>query len=356
MTSKERYIAAAELKPPDRVPVELRFAPELEIRLRRDLGLNEEAFWEWIGRDAVTVRPVYKKPADVIKYADPTIRVENDLYYDIYNVPFRMTDNGNQKYLEPAGIPPLPGEITTEDIEAFPWPLTADWDYSGIGKGCDAVKDKAAWCRTRGCFLTAMFIRGEEQFLTDMLTDSELAESLLDKISRFIVEDAEKSLEAAAGKYVFVEYNDDVATQRGMMISPDLWRKMLKPRLADFCRMVKKYGAKLRLHSCGSIYPIIPDLIDIGVDILNPIQALAADMDPFKIKADFGRHICLHGGLDIQELLPRGTVKEVKEQVKRLLEMGEKGGYILAGTHTLQADIPTANIVAIVDAMREVFQ
>jgi uroporphyrinogen decarboxylase len=288
MDSRERYLTAVELKTPDRVPIELRFAPELENRLRCDLGFEEKDLWEWIGQDAITIRPSYKNPASSIKYADPIVRVEGGFYYDIYQVPFKAIDNRFQKYLEPAGVPPLKGEISVKDIENFPWPSVSDWDYSGIEKSCEKNANKATWCRARSCFQTAMFIRGEEQFLIDMLTDPDIAKALLDRIFYFVFIDTEETLKAAKGKYTFVEYNDDVATQRSMFISPDLWRTILRPYMESFSGMVKKYGAKLRYHSCGSIYPIIPDLIEIGVDILNPIQALAVDMDPFVLKKEFG--------------------------------------------------------------------
>jgi uroporphyrinogen decarboxylase len=344
-------LTAIERKPPDRIPVDLRFAPELETRIRKDTGLEGEAFWDWLGWDAVTVRPVYRKPASPVKYADPTIRVERDIYYDIYQVPFRLVDTGNQKYLEPVDRPPLPGEVDTEDIERFPWPSTADWDYSGIEKNIEAAGEKAVWCRTRGPFQTAMFVRGGGQFLEDLLAEPEQAALVLDKIDSFIMEDAEKTLAAGKGAYTFIEYNDDVATQRGMMISPALWREFLKPRLEAFIKMTKSYGVKIRYHSCGSIYSIINDLIEIGIDILSPVQTLALDMNVLNIMEEFGERICLHGGLDIQELLPKGSPEQVKDQVKRLVERGKNGGYILAGTHTLQSDIPTANIAAIVEAL-----
>jgi uroporphyrinogen decarboxylase len=356
MTSGERFLAAVNLQSPDRVPKELRFAPDLEARLKKDLNLEgHHAFEDWLGNDAVTIRPVYKNPASPVKYADPTIKVDGGLYYDIYHVPFRIVEGKIQKMVELAGIPPLPGEISMADIDKFAWPRTDEWDYSTIKAQCEEHRDKALWCRTRGCFLTAMFIRGEEQFLMDLLLEQDIAEAVLDRISDFIINDAQKTLQAGEGNYSFIEYGDDVATQKGMMISPELWRKILKPRLRLFSDMAKSFGVKLRYHSCGAIYPIIGDLIDIGVDILNPIQALAANMDPFKIKQEFGNKICLHGGLDIQALLPKGTIQEVKVQVKRLLDMGKNGGYILAGTHTLQNDIPTDNIAAIIETYHDVY-
>jgi uroporphyrinogen decarboxylase len=357
MNSKERFLAAVSHNPPDRIPIDLRFAPELEARLKRDLKMEHEEFWDWLGQDVYTVRPTYPHPASPIKYADPTVRVEDDMYFDIYQVPFRMMKLKNQTYLEPAGImPPLEHVETVEELSEFPWPSTDSWDYSGIPEGLAARPDKALWCRSRGCFQTAMFMRGTEQFLEDLVLNEELADELLDKIFTFTTNDIEKSLIAGGGYYTFVEYNDDVATQRDLMISPQMWRRYLKPRMQHFCEMAHSYGALVRYHSCGSIYRIIEDLIEIGVDILNPIQPQAANMDPYRIKKEFGDRICLHGAIDIQQLLPYGTAEQVRSEVERLVtELGKDGGYILAGSHTIQADTPTANIVAIVEAIKGVY-
>jgi uroporphyrinogen decarboxylase len=124
--------------------------------------------------------------------------------------------------------------------------------------------------------------------------------------------------------------------------------------MAEFCDMVHSYNAKVKYHSCGSIYSIIPDLIEVGVDILNPIQTTAADMDPYKIKKEFGNRLCLHGAVDIQELLPNGTVEDVETAVRGLISgLGYDGGYIIAGTHTIQSDAKTENIVALVETAKK---
>jgi uroporphyrinogen decarboxylase len=344
-------------KEPDRVPVDLRFAEELKETIKKTLGMEEEALWNWLGQDIYTIRPVYKNPASPIKYADPTIAIdEQGNYIDIYHVPFKMISNAYQSYLESAGLPPLANCDSIEGLKEFPWPSADDWDYSGIETNIERISDRGVWCRSRGCFQTAQLMRGAEQFLMDLLLQPEYADFLLDKIMEFVMDDAKRSLEAANGKYTFIEYNDDIATQRGLLISPSLWREMVKPRMAKFCRMAKSFGVKVKYHCCGSVYDVIEDLIEIGVDILNPIQPLAKNMNPYDIKREFGNRLCLHGGVEIQELLPYGSPERVKEEViKMITGLGKDGGYILAGSHTIQADTPVRNIVAIVDAFKEVY-
>jgi uroporphyrinogen decarboxylase len=355
MTSRERIIASINHRQPDRIAVDLRFVPALMKSMLDYLHMDEEALWQWIGQDVFPVRPAYRKPASDVFYADPTMEVNDKGYLlDIYHVPFRKIEAGTQTYVEMANEPPLAMIDTVEGLKHFPWPQASDWDYSLIPSKIVSRRDKAVWPRSRGCFVTAQMMRGMDQFLVDLALNPEYANCLLDHISSFVMEDAEKTLQAGEGEYTFIEYNDDFATQRGMLISPDMWREVMKPRVKEFATMAHRYGAKVKCHSCGSVYDIIPDMIEIGVDILNPIQPLAKNMDPFKIKKEFGESICLHGGIDIQELLPKASPSEVYTCVRRLIdEVGKGGGYILSGSHVLQPDTRLENITAMVNAIHD---
>jgi len=356
MTSKQRVVSAINHIQPDRVPIDLRFAPELFDKLKQELQMNEREMWEWIGQDVFTVRPEFKNSASDIFYADPTIAVdENGYYVDIYHVSFRQVNTGFQVYIEPADQPPLKDINTIREIDSFPWPKVDAWDYSNVYKKIIDRKDKAVWSRSRGVFQTAQLMRGMDTFLIDLAIEPEYACNIMDHILKFIMDDAKCTLEAGKGEYIFVEYNDDVASQRGLLISPDMWREYIKPRMAMFCQLVHSYDVKLKYHSCGSIYDIIPDLIEIGVDILNPIQTLAANMDPFKLKEEFGNKLCFHGAIDIQELLPKASRQEVKEYVKKIIHiLGKDGGYILAGSHTIQADSKIENIITMIETANNI--
>lgn len=352
LQSIERVLLAISHQQPDRVPIDLRFSTELQNNLLKELGMEEKEFWEWAGQDVVTVRPKFKHPFSPIKYADPTIEIDpQGSYLDIYRVPFRKISNPFQDYLEPEiSRAPLSDMNSIQELEKFPWPAVNDWDYSSILAEITSRQYMATWCRSRGCFQTAQLMRGTERFLIDLSLNPDYACFLMDRIMDFVAEDAKQSILASQGKHTFVEYNDDIATQRGLLISPGMWRKFIKPRMKAFCEMVHGFGIKVKYHSCGSIYSVIPDLIEIGVDILNPIQVLAANMDPFKLKAEFGKELCLHGGVDIQHLLPNGSKQEVCDYVQRLIEIvGKGGGYILAGTHTIQNDAKIENIIAMIE-------
>jgi len=351
MNSRQRFLAAVNHVQPDRAPIALDFAPEVAQALRDRLGLDAEGFADWCGEDLVTVRPTHRRPASDLRYADPTIEVTADgLYLDIFRVPFRPVRAGAQQYMELAGAPPLAAAESLADLERFDWPDADDWDYSHIPADLAARADQATWGHSRGFFEIAHFMRGMDRFLTDLALDPRFACALMDHIADYLLARSRRVLEAGGGQYVLFEYNDDVASQRSLFISPAMWRRYVKPRMARFCDLAHAQGAKLRYHCCGSVRAIVPDLIEIGVDVLNPVQPLAAGMDPFALKRDFGERITFHGGIDIQQLLPNATCEQVRAATRRMIdEVGRGGGYILGPSHAIQSDAPLDNIIAMID-------
>jgi len=161
----------------------------------------------------------------------------------------------------------------------------------------------------------------------------------------------------AAGDLVEAVYAfaDDLGTQNSLWLSPHTYRKVVKPyhtQVVDFIR--RHTDAKIIFHSCGSIYDFIPDLIDVGIDALNPVQVSAAGMEPFLLKSEFGRDLTFWGGVDTQHVLPHGTADEVREEVRKRIDiLGRNGGYVLAPVHNIQPDVPAENIMAMVEEARE---
>ena len=351
MNSRQRVLAAVSHVQPDRVPIALDFAPEAKLRLRQRLGLGEGEFWQWVGQDMVQVSPKFRAPASEVCYADPTIEVTADgRYLDIYRVPFRQVSTGSQTYVELAGQPPLADASTVDDLGRFPWPDPDIWDYSAIPTDLADRAHLATRGHSRGFFEISHFIRGIDNFLMDLALRPQFACRLMDHIIDYLLARSRRMLEAGGGEYTVFEYNDDVASQRGLFISPDMWRRYIKPRMARFCGLAREHGAKLRYHCCGSCRAIIPDLIEIGVDMLNPFQPLAAGMDPFELKRDFGDEITFDGGIDIQQLLPNATPAEVRAHTRRMIDVvGLRGGYILGPSHAIQTDCPDENIIAMVE-------
>jgi uroporphyrinogen decarboxylase len=198
-------------------------------------------------------------------------------------------------------------------------------------------------------FETAWALRGLEKMLTDLVLNPELAGRILDIPEQYHLTAARKLVEMGVD---MIWCGDDVGAQRSMLISPQLWRKMLKPRLARFVAELKSINPHLKVayHTDGMAYPIIPDLIDIGIDVLNPIQP--ACMDPAEVKRRFGNNLCYWGTIDEQGTLPRGTPQEVRSEVmERLKTIGSNGSLIIGPTHNVQLDTPLENFWAMVNTI-----
>jgi len=208
---------------------------------------------------------------------------------------------------------------------------------------------------TRPLFEQAWFLRGFEQFLQDIVLDFEIAEALLEKVLEFNIQVSSHFLKLA-GKYIDIALIvSDFDTQDGMLISTRLWRKLFKPFLKELIACIKRHTeAKVALHCCGSIFPIIPDLIEIGVDILNPIQPGAKDMEPQRLKKMYGDELTFWGGIDVQRILPFGSPEDVENEVKNKIKaLAPGGGYILSPSHNIQPDTSVENILAMYEASRK---
>jgi uroporphyrinogen decarboxylase len=257
---------------------------------------------------------------------------------------------------------PLAGDISVADVEAYAWPDPTDpHRFMGLRERAAAVRDgegRAAVFRgmTTGIFELAQWMRGPEQFFMDMLADRPVAEALLDKALEIKLEYWAGAF-AVAGDLVDVTYDsDDYGTQRALIVSPETWRSLIKPRLTRLNEYIHAHSsAKVFLHSCGAIREIIPDLIEAGVDALNPIQVSATGMDSRELKRDFGSDIVFWGGgVDTQRTLPNGTPADVRDEVRRRLDdLMPGGGFVFTPVHNIQADVPPENLMAMWETVRE---
>jgi uroporphyrinogen decarboxylase len=189
----------------------------------------------------------------------------------------------------------------------------------------------------------------------DLLGNQAFAEALMDRGLEVQLQIGGKLL-AAAGNFVdIIHISDDLGTQKAPLISPELYRKLIKPRQRKLFDFIKgRTDARILLHSDGCVYPFIPDFIEIGVDILNPVQVTAEDMDPKRLKREFGDQLCFWGAIDTQHTLPFGTPQDVRDEVRRRIEeLGDKGGYVLTSVHNIQNEVPPQNICEMFDAALE---
>lgn len=247
-----------------------------------------------------------------------------------------------------------------DDLEKFPWPDLRDKSR------VRGLREKAGEYYGKGyaialgsvggrIFEQAQWLRGMGNFLEDLLVNVEFAEALMDRLVAMQKDFFDSVLEEIGDLLEVICMGDDLATQRGLMLSPELYRRLIKPRQAAVYGDVKaKCRAKIMHHSCGAVVPFIGDLIEIGVDILNPVQPLAEGMDRGRLKKQFGRNICFWGGVDEQKVLPFGSAADVRREVQEAVEsLGRGGGYVLSAAHNMQPDVPPENILAMFAACRE---
>lgn len=349
-TSKERILALVNHEEPDRIGIGYSAAPQVHERLKNFLGVDDNALVERLGVDICYVSPKIKYKASELCYADPTVEVtEKGVLKDIWGVGFvrKETSVGTDIQLV---FQPLRSVNNLKELEEYPWPTADLWDYSDIPLQIERVKDYAVFAHSRGFFEISWFMRGMDNFMVDLSLNPKLACTLMDKVKKYLINKLVKILEVAEGRIDFVELNDDVGGQNGLLVSPDMWRKYIKPRMAEMVDVAHSYRAKVMYHSCGSVRDIIPDLIEIGVEILNPVQPRAKGMKPKELKRDFGDKITLYGTIDEQETLPYGSPEDVKREVlERISYLAPRGGFIISPCHSIQPDTNVENIMSLYD-------
>jgi uroporphyrinogen decarboxylase len=253
-------------------------------------------------------------------------------------------------------------DLSMDDIRAHPWPNTADpHRIAGLREQALLYRrqGKAVMIKgvLAGVFEMSQRIRGMERLLMDMASEEVLACALFDKVLELTLAFWEMALPRLADVLDVISIGDDYGTQTSQIISPNMFRKLIKPRQKILFRRIKQLApqAKLFLHSCGNVRPLLPDFIELGVDILNPVHTRATGMDPGALKRDFGKDLVFWGGgVDTQEVLPRGTPEEVREDVRRNLEaLAPGGGFVFNPVHNIQADVSPGNVIAMWEALQQ---
>jgi uroporphyrinogen decarboxylase len=284
---------------------------------------------------------------------NPSTIYADGSYLDDYGVLMKPCE-----YYYDAVNRPLAGDITENDIKNSTWPDPyASGRTDGLREEAKRLYENTEYAIVAdimcgGPFEQALWMRGWEDFLADLYTEPALAEALMDKITEVDIGLWDVFL-TEVGDYVDVVcQGDDLAMQDRSIIPLDVYNKYVKKyhkRIYDFIKTKTK--AKIFHHSCGSVFELIPGLIDAGIDILNPIQTSAKNMEPERLKMNFGKDLTFWGGLDTQKVLPYGTVQQIQDEVKRVMEiLGKDGGYVFAPGHNIQALVPPENIKAMMDA------
>lgn len=378
MNSRERIQLALDHKEADRIPVDLGATvmtslhkvayrnlrrhmqlPEVDIRLADTV--QQLVYVDKDVRDLfhVDVQGVNPRPSTV----SAKIQIKDEMpaythFYDEWGIGWKMPKDGG--FYFDVFHHPLRGDLTNADLDRYPWPdptdparfvgmreraqriIDVDREAVIIGGLCAGFVEMAGW------------LRGYQDYLIDFAVNPSFMECLFDKLLELKMAYWDKMLAEVGDIADAVLESDDMGSQIDMLFSPAMYRRLVKPRhklLYDFIKSRTK--AKIFFHSCGAIRKVLPDLIEVGIDILNPVQVSATGMDSADLKRDFGKDLTFWGGgVETQQVLSRGTVQEVKDDVRRRIEdLAPGGGFVFATVHAIQANVPPENVLAVWEAL-----
>jgi len=375
MTSRERILKALNHKTPDRVPIDFGgFQTGIHRRayetLVKHLGLREEiAILDPVQQLARPSEAVLERFHVDTRYVlahgpdefDGTIRRTERagrLWHDLtdeFGVVWSMPDEGGL-YMDISHHPLA--SATARGLEDYPWPNGSDMSrFTGVREQAQTLLRETPYALATGIggvvYEYCWYLRGLERWFIDMVENPDFCAALLDRTLAFWMDYMGGFLGQVGDLVDVVMIGDDLTGQHGPLFSPAFYRKVVKPRHKRLVQHIKALtSAKIWYHTCGNCVEYIPDLLDNGVDILNPVQISAPGMDPALLKRRYGRDLVFWGGgCDAQHVLPFGTPEEICEQVRRNLEIFKpSGGYVFNGIHNIQADVPPENIVALFDA------
>ena len=306
--------------------------------------------------DFHTYAPKYIGPVNG-KYNDPN-------FFFTFGINSKATEYlGKRAFISYFDDPPLYDLDKIEDLKKYNFPK-ADWYDFSLYKNILSESDYVPFNEIKrleefflgtllysSIFMISSYMRDMAKLLMDLVSNKQYAEFLIDTIGEICLEVSRQNLKKIGNVIEIYGMWDDVAMQTGLIMDPDTWRKFYKPWYKKIIEEAKKYNLIVMFHCCGSCVDIIPDFIEIGVDILDPIQTSANKMDLKSLKKSFGKNICFHGGLDIQQLLVHGKTEDIKSEVRNINELfKEDGGILLGPSHYITFDTPIENILAIYKA------
>lgn len=341
MNSKERVLGAVSHKVTDRVPITFDAIREVYDALYNYLGLNtKEKLFDRLCVDTWMILP------GNFKYT--VEENEKNEKTSIWGHKTQVTEYSGGTY-DQICFNPLAGKDRIADIKAHKWPLPGILDFSHFPQEAKQHSERAViGVFTWGAYFIATFVRGLEDLMVDFVLRTKYTEYLIRTISEISCKALSTMLESYGDGIDIVYMADDYCSQQAPLFSPSIFQQFVVPYLKEVVEITHKHNKKFLLHCCGSVRPLLPMIIDAGVDMLEPIQISAEGMDPCGLKKDFGKDLCFYGGVDIQQILNRNTPQQVADEVKRLIDiLGENGGYIIGPGHTyIQPDTPLENIMA----------
>jgi uroporphyrinogen decarboxylase len=378
LTSRERVLTAINHEQPDRVPLVIGVSNATGIKMRPYKGIKDiigvqapdNYLYDWpeLGTaeiDEETMRRLHSDVRGVLDLEPESVRKRNRArdphsdYIDSWGS--GQTEIGPDDWFP--SVHPIPDARTVADLEAYQgWPDMSDPSrIAHVQENARRLAEENQYAILATPWLLFPFERayamqGFETFLLNLALDADFSRALLEKIATYCKQLMGPFLEELGDNIDIIKIGDDLGTQESLMISPKMYRDILKPVHADFISFIKeRTKAKVLFHSDGDVATLIDDFIEIGVDILNPIQTSAGSMSDLpSLKKRFGNNIVFCGGIDSHRILPFGSVAEVREEVQRVIQiLGPGGGCMIGAVHTVMNDVPPENVLAMVDAVEE---
>jgi uroporphyrinogen decarboxylase len=377
MTPRQRVLAAINHEEPDRVPIVMGVSNATGIKMKTYQGIKkligveapDEYIYEWpeLGTARIDEATLQRLHSDVrgVRDVEPASIRERNQKRELHSPCIDSWGSG-QKEIEPGvwypGVHPMSTAKTLEEIETFPWPDMSDpTRIAHVRNAAKSLVEQNEYAILATPWLLfplerAFAMQGMDTFLMNMALAPEFAEALLKKIAE-VCKALMGPFLAELGEHVdIIKIGDDLGTQESLLMSPKMYRQILKPIHADYIQFIKeRTDAKVFFHTDGDVFPLIDDFIEIGIDILNPIQTSAGKMsDLWTLKQRFGKNIVFCGAIDTHRVLPHGTPEEVRQEVRRAIqELRPGGGYMVSSVHTIMNDVPPENVLAMVDAVEE---
>jgi len=355
MNPRERILAVLNREPVDRMPVDLWHTPEIESALKAHFKVRDDfAMWRALGLDKI-VWVFMEYRADEGENRGSQVGAQAAGSRTMWGVPLKEIRAGEAVYQEFVE-PPLAGCEKPSDLERYPfWPDPERFDYEAADRlARRAAKEFAVIGPWVSFFEIYCQLRGFERALMDLAVNPAFLEAALDRIEEIQTGMMRRFFQRSADVLDMTFISDDIGGQNGLLLSPQMWRTHLEPRMKRWCELIHSHDLKAFYHSDGGFEPLINPLIECGIDILNPVQHACPGMEMANLKKKFGERIIFHGGIDNQSILPFGSVAQVRTEAGRCLETLGKGGrgYICCSCHNVQPGTPLENILGLIEAVK----
>ena len=351
MTSRERFRAALAHRRPDRAPIDYMAKAEVTRRLMVRHGLSSEReLLDRLGCDFyyLSCRDISQNETFLPLYRGPALELGASERSCPFGIRFRRAVGADKFGADEAVAGPLEAAASPAEVLAHAWPKPVWFDLDPLEAECEAFSDKVLvagfWS---GIFGDSYRMRGFSNLLFDLAANPELAHALIDRMTEFYLELNERLFSRLKGRIEVFFMGNDFGTQSGLLFSPDMWDEFFAENYRRLIALARSHGLKTMVHSCGAIEPLLGRLVELGVDIIDPVQTTAAGMEAAGLKERYGERLVFHGAIDTQAVLPRGSGEDVRRHCRDMIEtLGRDGGYIFASCNSLQSDTPLENIDA----------